>query len=130
MSCPLKRRRCSFSSCSAISHADGCHGPVGGTARFRDALVDHYRALGGRTLLNTTVEEVLVADGRATGVRLTDGTMIDADIVVSTASAPETVFRLLAGRYGASEWKTRMEQWKMFQPIVLASFGVARSFER
>jgi phytoene dehydrogenase-like protein len=104
--------------------------PVGGTARFRDALVDHYRALGGQELLNTTVEEVLVANGRATGVRLTDGTMIDADMVVSTASAPETVFRLLAGRYGASEWKTRMEQWKMFQPIVLASFGVARSFER
>jgi phytoene dehydrogenase-like protein len=62
-------------------------------------------------------------------VRLTDGTMIEADVVVSTASAPETVFRLLAGRYGAAEWKARMDRWKMFQPIVLASFGVARTFE-
>jgi phytoene desaturase len=103
--------------------------PVGGTARFRDALIDQYRALGGDALVNSTVEEVLVTDGRAHGVRLTDGTIMEADIVVSTASAPETVFRLLAGRYGGSEWKARMDHWRMFQPIVLASYGVARSFD-
>jgi phytoene dehydrogenase-like protein len=55
--------------------------------------------------------------------------MLDADVVISTASAPETVFRLLAGRYGASAWKERMDHWKMFQPIVLASFGVAQALE-
>jgi phytoene dehydrogenase-like protein len=102
--------------------------PVGGTARFRDALIDRYQILGGQAILNNTVEEIVVSNGRATGVRLTDGTMLEADVVVSTASAPETVFRLLAGRYGASEWKERMDHWKMFQPIVLASFGVAQSF--
>ena len=103
--------------------------PVGGTARFRDALIDRFRTLGGRAIVNTTVEEVLVSGNRATGARLTDGTMLDADVVICTASAPETVFRLLAGRYGASEWKARMDQWKMFQPIVLASFGVAQSLD-
>ena len=100
--------------------------PEGGTASFRDALIDHYHALGGDVLLNTTVEEVIVADGRARGVRLTDGTIIEADVVVSTSSAPETIFRLLAGRFGAKEWRTRMETWRMFQPIVLASYGVAQ----
>ncbi len=103
--------------------------PQGGTARFRDALINHYEALGGRAVLNTTVEEVLVSNDRATGVRLTDGTMIPADVVISTASGPETVFRLLAGRYGAAEWKARTSEWRMFQPIVLASFGVARTFD-
>lgn len=100
--------------------------PIGGTASFRDALIERYLGLGGAAVLNTTVEEVLITDNRASGVRLTDGTMIDADVVVSTASAPETVFRLLAGRYGSSEWKGRMERWRMFRPIVLASFGVAQ----
>jgi phytoene dehydrogenase-like protein len=102
--------------------------PEGGTARFRDTLVERYYALGGEALLNTTVEEVLVTDARARGVRLTDGTMLDADVVVSTASTPETVFRLLGGRYGAADWKQRMDRWRMFQPVVLASFGVARTF--
>jgi phytoene dehydrogenase-like protein len=99
--------------------------PEGGTARFRDALVARFERSGGRVLLNTTVEEILVSDGRARGVRLTDGTLIDADVVVSTSSAPETVFRLLAGRFGAAEWQARMDTWKMFQPIVLASYGVS-----
>jgi phytoene dehydrogenase-like protein len=102
--------------------------PVGGTERFRDTLIARYHALGGRAIVNTTVEEVLVSGGRAIGVRLTDGTMLEADVVVSTSSAPETVFRLLAGRFGAADWRSRMEHWKLFQPIVLASYGVAESF--
>jgi len=101
--------------------------PIGGTAAFRDALIDHYHALGGRSMVNTTVEEVVVREDRARGVRLTDGTMIEADAVISTSSVPETVFRLLAGRYGAHEWKKRIDHLRMFQPIVLATYGVARS---
>jgi phytoene dehydrogenase-like protein len=103
--------------------------PIGGTARFRDALIQHYRELGGEALVNTTVEEILVSEGRATGVRLTDGRMLKADVVLSTSSVPETVFRLLAGRYGTSHWNHRMEHWKMFRPIVLASYGVAHPFD-
>ncbi len=103
--------------------------PIGGTPRFRDALIERFRALGGEAVTNATVEEVLESGGEARGVRLTDGTLIDADVVVSTASAPETVFRLLAGRFGAAEWQERMDTWRMFQPIVLASFGVAKSLE-
>jgi phytoene dehydrogenase-like protein len=101
--------------------------PMGGTAAFRDALIARYQSLGGKAIVNTTVEEVLVREDRARGVRLTDGTMIEADVVVSTASVPETVFRLLAGRYGALDWKARMAGWKLFQPIVLASYGVERT---
>lgn len=99
--------------------------PVGGSGAFRDALVARYEALGGQTRLNTTVEEVVVEDGRATGVRLTDGTLLRGDLVVSTASAPETVLRLLAGRYGAVEMEKRLAEWKLFAPVVLASYGVA-----
>src|SRR5579871_4169212 len=103
--------------------------PEGGTARFRDALINQYQRLGGISLLNSTVEEILVSNGRARGVRLTDGTLLDADVVVSTSSAPETVFRLLAGRFGAEEWRERMDAWKMFQPIVLASYGVSTALD-
>ena len=102
--------------------------PVGGTARFRDALIDRYRALGGGTLLNATVDEVLQRNGRATGIRLADGTMLEADVVLSTASAPETVFHLLGGRFGAGAWAEHLDKWPMFRPIVLASFGVAQTF--
>ena len=99
--------------------------PEGGSSRFRDALIDTYRARGGQTVLQATVDEVLIASERACGVRLADGTILDADLVISTPSAPETVFRLLGGRYGAPELRERLERWKLFDPIVLASYGVA-----
>jgi phytoene dehydrogenase-like protein len=99
--------------------------PVGGTAAFRDALVRTYRALGGEALLHATVDEILVNGGRACGVRLADGAMLEADVVLSTSSTPETVLRLLGGRYEAEAMRERLARWKLFDPIVLASFGVA-----
>ncbi|MFO0745412.1 MAG: NAD(P)/FAD-dependent oxidoreductase [Myxococcota bacterium] len=98
--------------------------PIGGTAAFRDALVDSYRERGGAVRLGATVEEILVEGGRARGVRLRDGSCVDADYVVSTASAPETVRHLLGGRYGADALERRLGKWKLFQPIVVASYGV------
>ena len=98
--------------------------PVGGTAAFRDALEKSYRALGGEVLLRSTVDEILVDGGRATGVRLSDGTMLAGELVLSTSSAPETVLHLLGGRYNAEPTRERMARWKMFDPIVLVSFGV------
>lgn len=98
--------------------------PVGGTARFRDALVGRYLKLGGEVRLEATVDEILVRDGATRGVRLADGTIIESDVVISTASAPDTTLRLLGGRWGADETRHRLEHWKLYQPIALASFGV------
>lgn len=103
--------------------------PEGGTAAFRDALVASYTELGGESRTHATVDEVVVKNGRAAGARLTDGTLVEADAVICTASSPETIFRLLGGRYGAPELRRRMERWKMFTPIVLASYGVATPLE-
>lgn len=124
----LPRCRRSFCSwCSAIWRKAGSCGRWGGTAAFRDALIARHAELGGKAILNTTVEEILVENDSAYGVRLTDGTIIEGDTIVSTASGPETVLRLLAGRYGADDMRRRLEQWKMFQPIVLLSYGVAQA---
>jgi phytoene desaturase len=102
--------------------------PVGGTAAFRNALEHAYRSQGGEVILPATVDEVLVDGGRARGVRLADGTMLEADYVLSTSSAPETVLRLLGGRYDAGPTRERLAHWKLFDPIVLASFGVERPY--
>jgi phytoene desaturase len=102
--------------------------PVGGTAAFRDALEGSYRRLGGEVMLHATVDEVLVRDGRATGVRLADGTLLESDLVISTASAPETILRLLGGRYDAEATRERLARWKLFDPIVLVSYGVDKPY--
>jgi phytoene desaturase len=103
--------------------------PIGGTSAFRDALVARYEALGGEVRLDTTVDEVLVEGGRAVGVRVADGAILRGELVVSTSSAPETVLRLLGGRYGVDALDSRLRRWKLFDPIVLASWGVARPLD-
>jgi len=58
--------------------ADGCEGLVNG-------LVNKYQSLGGTIEYRKKVKEVIVEDGQAIGVMLSDGTKIAADIVVSAA---------------------------------------------
>jgi phytoene dehydrogenase-like protein len=104
--------------------------PVGGTAAFRDALVRSFRARGGEARLHSTVDEILIANDRVRGVRLSDGTEIESDIVISTSSGPETVLRLLGGRYEAAATRERLTKWNLVDPIVLASFGVENPYEQ
>jgi phytoene desaturase len=99
--------------------------PDGGARALVHALVETYRSLDGQVLLEATADEILVDGGRAHGVRLSDGTILDSDLVISTSSMPETVLRLLGGRYGAKETRARLDRWTLFPPLVLASFGVA-----
>lgn len=101
--------------------------PIGGTAAFRDALIQDYRALGGEVELNATVDEVVVERGAARSIRLADGRTFTSDAIICTSSLPETIHRLLSGRHGLRQHERKLNEWKMFEPIVLASFGLARS---
>jgi phytoene dehydrogenase-like protein len=103
--------------------------PIGGTAVFRDALIARFRELGGVARTRATVDEILVEGGRARGVCLDDGTLVRGDTVVSTASGPETVQRLLGGRYGGDAMRDRLARWKLFEPIVQLTYGVAAPLE-
>jgi protoporphyrinogen oxidase len=67
----------------------------GGSATVLDAVAADFARRGGRVVLGARVEQVLLADGRATGVRV-DGETLPADAVVSTI-APRQVGRLAPG---------------------------------
>ncbi|MDF1531845.1 MAG: hypothetical protein P1P72_05960 [ANME-2 cluster archaeon] len=74
------------------------------------------------------VEDIIVENDRAVGVRLFDGSEHFADIVVSAAHGYSTIFKLLGGRYVNENIKNRYHNWKLTCPLVMASFGVAREF--
>lgn len=63
------------------------------------ALTTHLRerviATGGEVRLRSKVDEILVAEGKVTGVRLEDGTAIQAPIVISGVAPDVTVTQLL-----------------------------------
>ncbi len=76
----------------------GVHYAMGGVAAIARAMAAVVTDQGGRILLNAEADEVLVTDGRATGVRLTDGRVLPASVVVSNADAGHTYDRLLRSR--------------------------------
>jgi all-trans-retinol 13,14-reductase len=71
--------------------------PIGGPARIAEAIVPTIEASGGRVLCKADVAEILVAAGRTMGVRMCDGKVFRASIVVSDTGVANTVALLPAG---------------------------------
>ncbi|HJN41292.1 MAG TPA: NAD(P)/FAD-dependent oxidoreductase [Anaerolineales bacterium] len=68
---------------------------VGGTQAITDALVSAGKKMGVSYFTGHEVDQVLIENAKATGVRLADGTQIAAPLVVSDLGVPQTLLRLL-----------------------------------
>ena len=75
---------------ACIPHVEaryGCWYVMGGLGRLRDALVRVAGEVGVTMLAGVDVEAVTATPDRVTGVRLHDGSHLDASVVVSNADA-------------------------------------------
>jgi phytoene dehydrogenase-like protein len=68
---------------------------VGGSQAITDALVSAGRKLGVAYETSREVDRIVVSGSRATGVQLSDGSTIEADVVISDLGLAQTVLRLL-----------------------------------
>jgi phytoene dehydrogenase-like protein len=71
--------------------------PEGGAGRIVDALVARLQERGGRVECNRPVREVLLRDGRATGVRDAEGTPVAARKAVLADVPAPVLYRDLVG---------------------------------
>jgi len=71
--------------------------PVGGGVRLVDALVGIVTDAGGEVRLETDVRRILVANGRATGVRMGDGEVVAAHRAVVANVTPTQLYGELLG---------------------------------
>lgn len=78
-----------------LIHAAGVGRYVSGTGGITDALERCFRHHGGEIRTGALVDEVLVAGGRACGVRLDDGEEIHARAVIATCNVKATLTELL-----------------------------------
>ncbi|GKY90954.1 hypothetical protein MPSEU_000068200 [Mayamaea pseudoterrestris] len=84
--------------------------PKGGSGAIADALVRGVTKHGSKVIMNAHVDEILVEDGRASGVKLADGTIVRAkEAVVSNADLFVTNSLLSAARQ-AGELPTEMAE--------------------
>ena len=77
----------------AVTHRLGTGKPIGSLLAFADAMAASITASGAKIELNAPVAEIIVDDGAARGVRLGDGRIIRAKIVIATCD-PRTAMTL------------------------------------
>jgi carotene isomerase len=68
----------------------GVEYPVGGSGAIVDALVRGLKRWGGELRLNAHVEQILVEAGKVVGVRLRQGEILKAPVVISNATIWDT----------------------------------------
>jgi phytoene desaturase len=101
-----------------VSHLEkqfGVHYAMGGVAAIAAAMGRVIEGQGGTLRLHAEVDEVLVENGRACGVRLANGHVERAALVVSNADAGHTYDRLLRNQ-PRKRWTTarlRRTRWSM-----------------
>lgn len=95
-----------------------------GSLSFARSIERRYKDLGGQISYNCTVDEILVENHRANGVRLSDGSTHRADYIISAADGHSTIFSMLGGRYLDGGIRKRYENWKLCRPIVMINYGI------
>ena len=93
----------------------GVHYAMGGVQEIANAMTRVIRAQGGQVRQGVEVDEILIEDGAATGVRLTNSETIRAKIVISNADAGHTYQRLLRNhpRKRWTDKKLKSRRWSM-----------------
>jgi len=110
-------------------HAKAAGYPLGGSLEFAKTIEKRYIDLGGRISYDSRVDKVLVENDRAVGIRLADGTEHRADRVISAADGHSTIFDMLDGTYINETIKGYYRDLPLFPPMLMVSFGVARTFD-
>jgi phytoene desaturase len=106
----------------------GVHFAMGGTGALVTGIVDLIRGQGGQVRCKAGVEQILVEQGAACGVRLAGGEVIDADVVVSNADSATTYRRLVAPEHRKRWTDRRIESARYSMSLFVWYFGTRRQY--
>ncbi len=106
----------------------GVHFPMGGTGALVQGLADLIRSQGGQLRCNAEVSEITVNNRRTTGVRLSNGEHIPADIVISNADSMWTYKHLIAKEHRPHWSDRRIEGVRSSMSLFVWYFGTDRKY--
>jgi phytoene desaturase len=107
----------------------GVHFAMGGTGSLVQGMAGLIAAQGGTLRCNAEVREITVEAGAATGVRLADGEVIAADIVVSNADSAWTYRHLLPAANRRRWTDRRLERSRYSMGLFVWYFGTKRKYD-
>lgn len=104
---------------------------MGGTGALVNALVGLFADLGGTLRLSTSVRRIEVDErtNRATGVRLSGGELLPADVVVSNADAATTYLELVPSAVRRHFTDRRVKRLRYSMSLFVLYFGTDRKYD-
>ena len=110
----------------ALERQWGVWFPKGGTGALVQGMVKLFEDIGGRIELNAEVASIEVSGARATGVRLHDGRVLNADCVASNADVVHTYADLLAQHPRGVKEGARLKRKRFSNSLFVIHFGLKR----
>jgi phytoene dehydrogenase-like protein len=86
--------------------------PEGSMMKISSELFEMYKKAGGQLRTGIKVEKILVEDGKAVGVRTTDGEEIRSSLVISSAGIHPTVLKLVGEENFEPAYVERVKELK------------------
>jgi phytoene desaturase len=108
---------------SHLEKAFGVHYAMGGVQAIAEAMARVICDQGGQVVQGAEVDEILVRQGRAAGVRLLDGSVHTAEVVVSNADAGHTYDRLLRNQPRRRWTPARLKRSRWSMSLFVWYFG-------
>ncbi len=106
----------------------GVHFAIGGTGALVRGLLRMFQDIGGSIELNARVDEIEIDQGRARGVRLTDGRRFEAEVVVSNGDVANTYRKLIRPEYRKKWTDRRLERMRYAMSLFVIYFGTDRTY--
>jgi phytoene dehydrogenase-like protein len=107
-------------------HIRGTGYPEGSSLALAKKVERTFLDLGGKIEYRKRVKRIEVVDGRATGIELDDGTLVEADIVISAADGHATLYDMLEDKFTPPALRERYATEPHYPPFVQVSLGVNR----
>jgi phytoene dehydrogenase-like protein len=100
--------------------------PKGGSIAIPETYVRLAKKRGAEVRTGSGVKRVVVTDGRVSGVELEDGSLVPADVVVSTSSLRTTVAKLVGAEHFPASYVDRALSIKGSYIAVQAKIGLRK----
>jgi phytoene dehydrogenase-like protein len=97
---------------------------LGGCQKLVDAVMGVVIRNGGRVLTNTEIKRIVVENGCATGVELTDGQIEPADVVLASGGMKEVFFDLVGREHLPEELVRQIESNRMMESVLMVQLGI------
>jgi len=122
---PLSRISCvALAAFSQTILVDGGYMPVGGVTKLGRLLEDKIKELGGKILLKSPADKIVIENNKTAAVVLENGEKIDCANVVSNADATHTFFQMVGEENLPSEFVSRIRRLKTTESAFCVFLGV------